>query len=90
MVMKRAEHNSGSRATGSATIAGLFLVLASALAAQAQTFQVIHGFEWGEGSHPVTGLTIGPGGNLYGTAQAGGDMNGACYGGCGTVWEITP
>ena len=42
-------------------------MLVTAIVAQAQTFQVIHSFEWGEGVIP-SGFTLGPGGNLYGTA----------------------
>jgi uncharacterized repeat protein (TIGR03803 family) len=50
----------------------------------------LHSFSGSDGITPNGDLIFDSSGNLYGTAQAGGDMNGACYFGCGTVWEITP
>jgi uncharacterized repeat protein (TIGR03803 family) len=53
---------------------------------------VLHTFTGGtDGAGPWAGLTMDEAGNLYGTAQNGGDLN--CeprYGGCGVVFEITP
>jgi len=40
------------------------------------------------GNSPFGGVTFDAKGNAYGTAIAGG--KGACNGGCGVVWEITP
>ena len=54
---------------------------------------VLHTFEGGsDGAFPA-GLTVGPGGVLYGTTMYGGA--GTCYGygpipGCGTVFSLTP
>jgi uncharacterized repeat protein (TIGR03803 family) len=54
--------------------------------AQAQTFSVLHYFTGGEdGALPIAGVTVGPGGVLYGTASQGG--NGG-NGGYGTVFKL--
>lgn len=54
---------------------------------------VLHTFTGGaDGANPVGGLTMDAAGNLYGTAEVGGDLGcvvGNGYG-CGTVFEITP
>jgi uncharacterized repeat protein (TIGR03803 family) len=51
--------------------------------------KVLYSFEGGEsdGSGPVGGLVRDSSGNLYGTTSGGGD--GACQGGCGTVFMLT-
>jgi hypothetical protein len=55
------------------SLALLVLLLASAFAAQAQTFTVLHSFTGGgDGGAPVAGLTIDRAGNLYGTTSYGG------------------
>ncbi len=66
------------------TVAMVFgLTLLTTPAAQAQTFSVLHYFTGGEdGSLPVAGVTVGPGGVLYGTASQGGN------GGYGTVFKL--
>jgi len=52
---------------------------------QAQNFNVIHNFTAGQdGGVPLAGLTIDRGGNLYGTASAGGSR------GLGTVFKLAP
>jgi len=47
----------------------------------------------GDGQHPSGPVAIDGNGNLYGTAQAAGNLS-RCLGegvnGCGTVWEFTP
>jgi len=48
-----------------------------------------------EGANPQGGLVFGPGGNLYGTTELGGNVGGnpQCQGstfGCGTVFELKP
>src|ERR1700733_11669167 len=50
-------------------------------------FKVIHRFSRSEGS-VLNGLVFDDAGNLYGTAYGGG--GGACGGGCGTVFELSP
>ncbi len=84
------------------TLACLLLFLTFAVASlSGQTFQILHTFTLGEdGGIPHAGLAIDRSGNLYGTASAGGNMNGTCAGnGCGVVfkfaqknsnWVLTP
>jgi len=49
------------------------LTLLTTHAAQAQTFSVLHNFTGGaDGASPDAGVTVGPSGVLYGTAQVGG------------------
>ncbi len=53
------------------------------------TYADLHDFTGGsDGSNPYGGVIVGLGGNLYGTASAGGTGS-ECSGGCGVVWEIT-
>ncbi len=51
---------------------------------------LLHSFSGGsDGAHPLSTLLLDSQGNLYGTAQAGG--NGQCGGtGCGVVFELMP
>lgn len=64
------------------------------LAAQAQTFQVLHNFTGGrDGANPGDGVTMDRAGNLYGTASAGGIQAYGCQNsyrtqGCGAVFEL--
>jgi uncharacterized repeat protein (TIGR03803 family) len=74
-------------ACGLASVQLLLAVFALAVAVQAQTFTVLHGFSGtNDGSFPVAGLTIDGGGNLYGTAYFGGSG----YDGPGTVFKLSP
>ncbi len=60
------------------------LALLTTHAAQAQTFSVLHYFSDGtDGANPYAGVTIGPGGALYGTASGGGTGAG------GAVFKLT-
>jgi uncharacterized repeat protein (TIGR03803 family) len=62
------------------------LMIVATPAAQAQTFQVIHTFNFVDGSDPRAGLTIdaaGAGGALYGTTRGGGITDTA-----GTVFKL--
>ncbi len=53
------------------------------------TYTSLHDFSGGsDGGWPIGQLAFDGNGNLYGTASQGGP--GACSGGCGVVWEITP
>jgi uncharacterized repeat protein (TIGR03803 family) len=51
-------------------------------------YSTVHDFTSNTGDSPFGGVTFDAKGNMYGTAIAGG--KGACNGGCGVVWEITP
>lgn len=92
--MTRSQQNSSLVTLGLAIAASLCILLGTAIAAQAQTFQVLHNFTGGtDGAGPLDGLTIDRNGNLYGTASAGGNRGYGCtssYGftGCGTVFEL--
>ena len=44
----------------------------------------------GDGAHPMAGVIIDATGNLYGTAQQGGDMSCDPSLGCGAVFELSP
>ena len=44
----------------------------------------------GDGSEPTAGLVQAPNGNFYGTTSTGGVYGCAGFGGCGTVFQITP
>jgi len=51
----------------------------------------LHDFTVGtDGGWPVSNVSIDTDGTLYGTAQAGGDMNCGNGSGCGVVWMIKP
>lgn len=64
------------------------LVMASTIAA-AQTEKVLYSFQGGnDGANPSTGVIADAAGNLFGTTPHGG--TGACTGGCGTVYKLTP
>jgi uncharacterized repeat protein (TIGR03803 family) len=92
--MTRSQQNSSSVTVGLAVAAGLCILLVTAIAAQAQTFQVLHNFTGGrDGANPLDGVTIDRNGNLYGTASAGGDQVYGCENfyrttGCGAVFEL--
>ncbi len=73
----------------------LFLaVIVSSLGATAQTFTVLHTFSGGkDGAYPYAGLAIDKKGNLYGTANQGGNLKAPCppvNDGCGTVFKLAP
>jgi uncharacterized repeat protein (TIGR03803 family) len=52
---------------------------------------VLHSFTGGsDGNGPADGLTIDNAGNLYGTAEEGGDLRCNSPYGCGTVFEVAP
>ena len=71
-------------------MAGLLMLLLTAIAAPAQTFTVLHTFTGGsDGDSPYAGLSMDRAGNLYGTAAFGGNGSGNCQeGGCGTVYRL--
>jgi uncharacterized repeat protein (TIGR03803 family) len=73
-----------------ACMIALFLV-AAAIAAPAQTFTSLFSFDGSNGSGPNSPLVQGFNGNVYQTANLGGQSTNCGYKtGCGTVFEITP
>ncbi len=88
--MARSEQHWNSRFVRPSGMAVLFTLLA--IAAQAQTFQVIHSFTGGnDGAIPLAGLIIDSAGNLYGTASGGGKTNDGCDAyGCGVAFRLKP
>ena len=69
-----------------AVLSAIFLVLTlfNTHAMQAQTFSVLHNFTGGaDGGNPFAGVTVGPAGVLYGTADGG-------TGDAGTVFRLSP
>src|SRR5271157_4603021 len=74
-----AQHRSWTRnlsswaALAALPIAIMFVLMATAQSAQAQTFKVLYSFTGAaDGAEPVAGLAIDRAGNLYGTASIGG------------------
>lgn len=66
------------------------LLLTLLTMARAQSYSVLYSFAGGtDGANPVAPITLDvTTGNLYGTTGAGGSGS-VCYGGCGTVFELT-
>ncbi len=63
------------------------------MAAQAQTFTVLHNFSGGgDGANPLAGLSMDQAGNLYGTASLGGRGYGTVYklARHGSSWALNP
>jgi len=53
------------------------------------TYKVLHEFDVTDGAWPFAGMIFDSAGNLYGTTSHGGNT-GACAGGCGVVFKLTP
>src|ERR1700685_343568 len=72
----------------SASFIGVLSLMASTFSV-AQTEKVLYSFQGGaDGANPSISLVTDSAGNLFGTTSDGG--TGACDGGCGTVFELTP
>ncbi len=67
----------------------LVVLLATAIAAQAQTFTTLYRFDGTDGSDPFAPLVQATDGLLYGTTVDGGSSE-ACPNGCGTIFKISP
>jgi len=77
------QHQIRLRKVGSALALALGLGVNGATSAQAQSFTVLYAFTGGvDGAYPIAGLAQDKGGNLYGTAYAGGAS------GYGTVFKL--
>jgi uncharacterized repeat protein (TIGR03803 family) len=78
------ETRSKNQLSGWRTACAVFLLcVAAAITARAQTFTVLSGFNWDNGSSPSS-LVQGADGNFYGTTWSGGAHN------VGTVFRVTP
>jgi len=72
-------------------ISALFVAVAIAPGAHAQTFTVLHTFTGADGGEPRAGLTMDAAGNLYGTTYSGGVHSSHCFqAGCGTIFRLHP
>lgn len=80
--------------TWTAIKAGIFILLATAVAAQAQTLTVVHNFTGaGDGGAPYAGLTVDRAGNFYGTTSGGGLYQAGVVfrlSRAGSGWVLTP
>lgn len=78
----------GTTITGGAANLGTVFKLTPA-----GTYTILHAFAGPDGANPAAGVTLGPDGTLYGTAQKGGASSPPaiveCSIGCGTVFKIT-
>jgi uncharacterized repeat protein (TIGR03803 family) len=97
MAAKRQHRSRISRASFGAPnsvvlLAFLFVTMGVTLTvpAQAGTLKVLYTFTGGaDGGFPQSSLIEDAAGNLYGTAELGGNLDCAPPGGCGTVFELT-
>jgi uncharacterized repeat protein (TIGR03803 family) len=53
-------------------------------------FETLHHFGNDDGLNPFGQLLLASDGNFYGTTRSGGDDNVNCFGGCGTIYRISP
>ena len=74
----------GIRGSAAVMVGASLMMLAAAIAAPAQTFTLLHDFDYTDGANPLEALVQATDGNLYGTTYYGG------AGGDGTVFKITP
>lgn len=79
---KAVRYLAGSLRVAIAIAAAMCVLWSIAPPAYAQTFQVIHFFTGPDGTDPAAGLTMDSAGNLYGTADSGGQY------GNGTVFKL--
>jgi len=78
-------------AGGSANAGTVFQLTPPAVAGEAWTETILYSFLGApDGAAPHAGLVLGASGVLYGTTAYGGDINGTCTSGCGTVFSLTP
>src|SRR5580704_14541679 len=73
-------------------MAGAVLLLwaATAIASQAQVFNVLVNFDGANGAQPYSALVQGVDGNFYGTTSLGGPADPCEKFGCGTLFQMTP
>jgi len=72
-------------------VSAVALAAALAAAAQAQTLSTLWSFSGPDGQNPQATFSLGSDGSFYGTTSQGGVNYPRCsFGGCGTVFKITP
>jgi uncharacterized repeat protein (TIGR03803 family) len=77
----------GTTSQGGSGDAGIVFKLSRSEGGWTET--ILHAFTGGgDGSSPSASVTLGPAGNLYGTASEG--SGGGCTDGCGLVYELEP
>jgi hypothetical protein len=81
--------------TGGTVLVALLIFTVFTGAQTSSPSLIIHNFAGApsDGAFPYAGLTIGPGGIVYGTTYSGGTgscFDGAPTSGCGTVFSLTP
>ncbi|HEV2424764.1 MAG TPA: choice-of-anchor tandem repeat GloVer-containing protein [Terriglobia bacterium] len=54
------------------------------------TTTTLYAFDYTTGAYPMTGLLVASNGSLYGMTNQGGMDGPNCYGGCGTIFKVTP
>jgi uncharacterized repeat protein (TIGR03803 family) len=75
----------GNRGWATVTVTAILLMLTAAIAASAQTFTLLHSFDYTDGENPAYGALVqATDGNLYGTTSYAGPYLG------GTVFKISP
>jgi uncharacterized repeat protein (TIGR03803 family) len=90
LVFDNAGNLYGTASNGGAHSSGVVFELSPATNGT-WTEKVLYALNGLDGSHPFGSLTLDAHGNLFGTAWQGGNYAGEClYGGCGTVFELTP
>src|SRR5664280_3663383 len=74
----------GNALARNVTLAIVTFSMICAIGVHAQTYKVLHTFDYTDGSQPITPLVFDPQGNLYGTTFSGG------LSGRGTVFKLSP
>src|SRR5208337_1227589 len=84
------ESNSRGASVVLALALALLLTVVMTQSAQAQSYSVLYSFTGAaDGAYPYGGVIVDAAGNLYGTTDQGGDLNGCgLFQGCGVVYKV--
>lgn len=79
-----------TRSGGAQNLGTVFKLTKPPLPSTPWALTTLHSFTGSDGAYPAAGVTLGPDGALYGTAQYGGITRSLCIPpqGCGTVFKI--